>query len=206
MKHRVLLTMSVAALAFCGPAVAAGTATAAAGTATGTAGAATVRHAAAGHRYCVAVAARPGQAAPSMSCYRTFAASIRAATRGRVRLPASAKPGSVTPDQINAADVTPATVYVLSIDFANAGYGGSSLTWTQSSKCGAFLASSMPSGWNDVISSVQASSGCATTLFWNINFGSPTYPIAKNGAASSLGVFNDEASSQSWCTAEPCGS
>jgi len=195
MKHRVLLILSVAALAFWGCAGAAEAA-----------GAATAGHAAAKHRYCVAEAARPGKAAPAMSCYRTFAASIRAATDGRVRLPASAKPGSVTPDQINADGQASAAVYVLSIDFANAGYGGSTLTWTQSSKCGTFLASSMPSGWNDAISSVQASAGCATTLFWNINFGSPTYPIAKNGEAGSLGVFNDETSSQSWCTAEPCGS
>jgi len=158
--------------------------------------------------YCVAKAMPAGSAAtPAVACFATFAASIRAATDGRVRLPGRARPGSVTPDQINAAaGPAPATVYILSIDYQNSDYGGNSLTWTQSSKCGTFQASSMPSGWNDIVSSVQASSGCATTLFWNINFGSPTYPIAKNGSKATLGVFNDETSSQSWCTASPCGS
>ncbi|HUJ05493.1 MAG TPA: hypothetical protein VLX31_05200 [Streptosporangiaceae bacterium] len=167
------------------------------------------------HHYCVArapaAAKTPAASRPAATCYATFPASIRAATRGLVRLSASTTPRSVTPGQINAdaaaaSGASPDTTYVISIDYQNVNFGGSTLTWTQSSKCGTFSASSMPSGWNDAISSVSASSGCATTLFWNIDFGSPTYPIAKNGSKASLGSFNDETSSQTWCTAEPCGS
>ncbi len=187
--------------------------------------AATARHVPnARHRYCVAkapaatrapaAASAAGAASarrPPATCYATFAASIMAATHGLVRLPASTTPRSITAGQINAdaaaaSGATPDTTYVLSIDYQNANFGGNTLTWTQSSKCGSFQASSMPSGWNDTVSSVSASSGCATTLFWNVNFESPTYPIAKNGSKASLGVFNDETSSQTWCTAEPCGS
>ena len=143
--------------------------------------------------------------APKFTCYATFAQAVNAATRGRVRLPASATPQSVTPDEINAGIDAPNTTYVLSIDWANTNYGGPSLTWTQTSQCGSFQASSMPSGWNDAVKSVAAYSGCANTLFQNNNFGGSTYKIKKNGSSSNLGSFNDQASSETWCPTYPCG-
>ncbi|HEX9623954.1 MAG TPA: peptidase inhibitor family I36 protein, partial [Streptosporangiaceae bacterium] len=94
----------------------------------------------------------------------------------------------------------PATVYVLSIDWVNTNFTGGSLTWTQSSKCGSFQASSMPSGWNDVVSSVATDSGCANTLYQNTNFGGSKYSISRNSSAASLGSFNDLTSSEKWCT------
>jgi hypothetical protein len=173
----------------------------------GAAGAATVRNRQAPqhYRYCIAEAVPIGSAQhAAVRCYPSFAASVRAATSGRVHLKASAAPRSVTPDQLNAGRVTPATTYVLSIDFQNSDFGGNSFVWYQTSKCGSFQTASMPSGWNDVISSVIAESGCATTLFWNANFGSPTYQIGRNGSAASLGSFNDQTSSQTWCPRQPC--
>jgi hypothetical protein len=191
MRRRLLLLVSIVGLVFASGGIAnATTATTSSPT---------------GH-YCVAQAVPAGSSRiPIATCYATFAQAISAATKGRVRLPASAKPGSVTPDQLNAGAQAPIATFVLSIDYVNANFGGSDLLWTQTSKCGGFLASEMPTNWNDTVSSVSASSGCATTLFWNNNFGSPTFPIARNGSAASLGVFNDQTSSQSWCTASPCG-
>lgn len=202
MKHRMpLIAISVGlliagALAMAGPAAAAGHAAAKPGP---------------GHRYCAGEAIPAGsglQTAPGITCYASFAASIRAATHGRVRLPRTAGPRTVTAAELNAPASDPgaaATTYVLSIDFQNANYGGTSLAWYQSTKCGAFYASAMPSGWNDTISSVIAYNGCATTLFHNASFAGSTYAIEKNGSASTLGSFNDEASSQTWCTSYPCG-
>jgi hypothetical protein len=189
MRRRLLLFVSIIGLVF----------------ATGsTASAATTTHSSTGH-YCVAQAVPVGIARiPTATCYATFTRAISAATKGRVTLPASAKPGSVTPDELNSGAQSAATNFVLSIDYENSNFGGNDLTWTQTAKCGNFQAASMPTGWNDTISSVSAASGCATTLFWNNNFGSPTFPIAKNGSAASLGVFNDQTSSQTWCTASPC--
>jgi Peptidase inhibitor family I36 len=158
-------------------------------------------------QYCTAQAEPAGSmATPTVTCYSTFSASISAATGGRVRLPASAKPGSVTPDQLNAgaATVTPAIVFVLSIDYKDINFSGPTLTWTQSSGCGAFQAASMPSGWNDVVSSVVTRSGCANTLYKNINFGGTTFSIGRNNSAAQLGAFNDQTSSEKWCTAKPC--
>jgi hypothetical protein len=159
----------------------------------------------AGH-FCVAQAVPAGSsAAAPVACYRTFAASILAATRGRVNLPDRTAPGSVTPAELNAGPAALVTEFVLSIDYQNSNFTGNTLTWTQTSRCGSFQAASMPAGWNDSVSSVITASGCATTLFWNNNFGSPTDPIARNSSASSLGVFNDQTSSQTWCPTYPCG-
>jgi Peptidase inhibitor family I36 len=164
-------------------------------------------HTATDAKYCVARAEPTGgsTATPTANCYPTFAASIFAATSGRVRLPASAKPGSVSARQLDAGRAAPNTTYVLSIDWANTNFTGASLTWEQSSRCGSFQASSMPSGWNDVVSSVETFSGCANTLYENVNFGGSTFSIGRNSSAASLGSFNDQTSSEKWCTAKPCG-
>ena len=157
-------------------------------------------------RNCVARALPAGSSQrPVAKCYATFSRAILAATSGRVHLPASARPGSVSLDKINAAAATPATTFVISIDWVNSNFGGSTLTWTESSKCGSFSARSMPSGWNDVISSVEAFSGCANTLYKNNNFGTPAFNIVVNGSVGSLGSFNDVTSSQKWCRTFPCG-
>lgn len=189
MRHRLFLLVCIAGLIICNG---------------GAADAATVTTTPSTGHYCVAQAVPAGTShVAQATCYTTFARAIAAATGGRVRLPASAKPGSVTPNELNA-DATPDTEFVLSIDYQNVDFGGNTLTWTQTSKCGSFQASSMPSGWNDTISSVIASSGCANTLFRNNDFSSSTFGIPRNGSASALGSFNDEASSQAWCPGLPC--
>jgi len=193
MKHRLLLLISLIGLLTIGSTAAASAAPASHHKATSQA------------QYCVAMAEPTGSTAtPVATCYSTFAASIFAATGGRVRLPASAKPGSVTPGQLNAGAAVPATTYVLSIDWAYTDFTGPSLTWEQSSKCGSFQASSMPSGWNDVVSSVETFSGCANTLYQNINFGGNTFSIGRNNSAATLGSLNNETSSEKWCTSKPC--
>ncbi|HUZ56539.1 MAG TPA: hypothetical protein VMU94_28940 [Streptosporangiaceae bacterium] len=190
MKHRLLLAISIFGMVLYGGSAAAS--------------AAVQTHASAGQQNCVATALPAGDpGTPSMTCYTSFAKAISAATDGRVHLPASAAPGSVTIRQLNAGAI-PATVFVLSIDYVNDNFGGGSLTWTQSSACGRFQASSMPSGWNDTVSSVATYSGCANTLYKNIDFGGSTYSIGRNSSASSLGSFNDLTSSEKWCTAKPC--
>ena len=171
-----------------------------------TATAATTRPAAASQgQNCVAEAEPAGSmVTPTVTCYSSFSAAIRAATGGRVRLPATARPGSVTSQMIDGWDADPATTFVLSIDYKDADFNGPSLTWTQTSNCGNFQAAGMPSGWNDVISSLVTSTGCANTLYQNANFGGMTVSISKNTSRSGLGSFNDLTTSQKWCTAKPC--
>jgi hypothetical protein len=153
-------------------------------------------------RQCIAEPVGSG-AAPAMTCFTTFAAAIAAATGGRVRLGTDAAPGSVTPDLLNAG-AGPLTSVIIGIDYTGTSYTGSSLTWFQSAGCGSYTASSMPTGWNDVVSSVATYSGCGSTLYQNINFGGTTSSVGVNSSKSTLGSFNDEASSQKWCAAASC--
>lgn len=172
------------------------------------ASAATARHqhaAASGAQYCVAQAEPDGSTVtPTATCYSTFAASIRAATGGAIRLPASTRPGQITAADLRSWAAVPATVFVLSIDYVNSNFGGNSLTWTQSTDCGSFQAASMPSGWNDVVSSVITSADCANSLFQNNNFGGSRLDISRNTSRATLGSFNDLTSSEKWCTSKPC--
>jgi hypothetical protein len=154
--------------------------------------------------YCAARAVPAGSTAHAqVQCFTTFADSIAFATAGRVHLANAANARLVTAAELKPA--SPATNYVLSIDYMDANFSGATFTWYQSSPCGNYQTASMPSGWNDDISSVAAYSSCATTLFWNINFGQPTYLIHVDGSAGSLGSFNDQTSSQKWCHTYPCG-
>jgi hypothetical protein len=173
---------------------------------TATATAATTQPAAASEgQNCVAEAEPAGSmVTPVATCYSSFSAAIRAATGGKVTLPATARPASVTSQMIDAWNAGPSTTFVLSVDYKDADFNGASLTWTQSTNCGKFQASGMPSGWNDVISSLVTSTGCANTLYQNANFGGMTVSISRNTARSGLGSFNDLTSSQKWCTAKPC--
>jgi hypothetical protein len=192
MSRRWPIIVAIPALVLCG------------GTAASASTTSTTSTPAAG-RSCVATAIPVGSGeTPKITCYATFAGAVLAVTNGRVRLPATARPGSVTPDELNQAPDTPDATFVLSVDYQNSNLGGNTLFWTETSACGNFEASSMPSGWNDEVSSVAASSGCATTLFQNNSFAGTTFVIKKNATILTLGSFNDEASSQIWCTAAPC--
>ena len=194
MKNRLVLTISLIGLVlYAGSAVA---------------GAAQVRgshpRSGSGGQDCVATALPAGDLSPpTVTCYSSFAKEITAVTGGRVHLPATATPRTVSIARIDAG-ASPGNTYVLSIDYKNANYVTPELTWTQTSKCGSFQVSSMPSGWNDVVSSIATYSGCAVTEYKNVSFGGTTFSVGRNSQAATLGSFNDSTSSEKWCTAKPC--
>jgi hypothetical protein len=158
-------------------------------------------------RYCAAQAS-PARGAAHLRCFRDFASSISYATGGKIHLAAAARSRSVSEAELRgatAATAAPNTTYVLSIDFLDANFQGNTFTWFGNSPCGFYANQTMASGWNDQVSSVATYSGCATTLFWDANFGRPTYPIGVDASVGNLGAFNDKTSSQKWCPSYPCG-
>jgi hypothetical protein len=88
------------------------------------------------------------------------------------------------------------TIYVLSIMYEDASYGGDSIgvTTTNPAYCsGTSYSGNMPAGFNDAVSSFQSYLGCRTRLAQNTGQGGSLYgPFT---SASSLGAFNDTASS-----------
>lgn len=160
---------------------------------------------------CVARALPSGSSAtPTVKCFATFSSAITYATDGKVHLRNAARARFVSESEMSgatAATVNPTganTRYVLTIDYVDANFQGNTLTWYQSAKCGSFASGSMPSGWNDVVTSLVNYSGCASTLFWNIHFGQPTYLTHVGASVARLGSFNDRTSSQDWCTHYGC--
>jgi hypothetical protein len=92
--------------------------------------------------------------------------------------------------------------YVLSIDYVNANYGGSSYVWTAPGEClssgGVYSVTSMPSGWNDVISSYNDYSNCFHNPHYE-NAGWKGASVDCGPACSYVGgAMNDRTSSEKW--------
>lgn len=159
------------------------------------------RPAASGHHCIVQISpVLPGQTSSQMSaprCFATFRQAISAATSGAVRVSSSVTPRTLSARMLRPERLT-ATV-VLSIDYVNSNYQGNTLTWYDSGTAGCaantYSASSMPSGWNDVISSSHRYDSCThNPHFENVNFGGAIYPCT----CATMGVMNDKTSSEKW--------
>jgi hypothetical protein len=152
-------------------------------------------------RHCVA---RLGGSQPTMRCFASLNAAVAAATKGRVQLPSSITGADLRSILLNSATAPWDDYYVVSVEWTGSNYTGASLTWQATSPCGDYASSSMPRGWNDTIRSVAQYSGCATTLYWDINFGGATRAIDVNASMPDLGDFDANASSQKWCPVFSC--
>jgi hypothetical protein len=161
------------------------------------------------NRHCVAALEPVGPGAKSskvtsFSCYPTLSDAILAATGGAVWLPPDEELG-VQLDRLEQLQKarkpldTKAT-FVIAIDYVNANFQGATLTWTTPTGCSStnsYQASSMPSGWNDVVSSTRGFANCNTNvLYENSNFGGALQICSPN--CSGLGAMNDKTSSRSW--------
>lgn len=157
----------------------------------------------------------PGQVSSnirSFKCFTTLSASIAAATSGRVNLPASASGQDVAhalQRQAQANTIQPNTTNVIAIFFVDANFSGSSLTFqTSGPPCSSTVTyglSSMPSGWNDVISSVEGGfDGCTWYRLWvDTNFGGASQCYS-NDTSFVGSVMNDQTSSVYFRIANPC--
>ena len=136
-------------------------------------------------------------------CFATFPAAIAAATGGRVTsAPASAAAALQDPAFTAAVEIQPvATSTVLvGIESANLNYGGASLSMTASGRCDDSLDvdyrfASLPSGWNDRISSFRSYSNCAQQLFRDTNFGGGALTNIVTSMSYVGSAANDRASS-----------
>jgi hypothetical protein len=153
-------------------------------------------------RHCVA---RLGASQPTMRCFAGLNAAVAAATSGRVQLLSNITGADLRSIPLNSAGAASGDYYVVSIEWTGANYTGASLTWQATAPCGNYANSSMPRGWNDTIRSVAQYSGCATTLYWDINFGGDSRAIDVNASMLDLGDFDANVSSQKWCPVFSCG-
>ncbi len=141
---------------------------------------------------------QPGQQASEMLepvCFDSFSEAIDAATQGAVRLPPTTKPNEFTAEML-----APASTTVIGIDYSSSNYSGTSLVWTASNTVGCttgltYAAPTMPSGWNDVVSSARTYGGCNRSPHYEHTYYSGavlTCPCA------TMGVMDNATSSEKW--------
>jgi hypothetical protein len=161
-----------------------------------------------------AAAPAPATAAPHCAlvagsttarCFATYRAAVAYGTGGQVTdAPVSARSAALDPTfarTISALPtVTAAASVLLGTEYANANFGGSSLSLFGAGQCDNssdvdFRFASLPSGWNDRISSFRSFSNCAQQLFRNTNFGGGSLTIIISSLAYVGAAANDQASS-----------
>lgn len=150
------------------------------------------------------LAAGAGQ---TLHCFATFRAAIAYGTHGRIT-DAPATPAAAARDPKFAAKVATAGAAplvgtgsaLLGIDYADANMRGASLSFFGTSGCdnssdADFRFNSMPTGWNDRITSFSSFSNCAQQLFRNTNLGGGSLTIVIRSLANVGPAANDQASS-----------
>jgi hypothetical protein len=104
-----------------------------------------------------------------------------------------------------ATAASPNTSYVLSIDYKNGGWSGTTLTFYASGVCGSWTAATIGT-MDRALSSLTNYSGCASTLFPGTSF--TGQPVFLTGVGASVDLtgnsFNDKARSQKWCPSYGC--
>jgi hypothetical protein len=144
-------------------------------------------------RHCVVWIAPTAGRAPSkvskMRCFTRFSRAQRVARGRPPRGFADLRTG-----------VVPHASTLISTDYDGSGMSGATLTWTVSNTSGCnggfqYSAASMPSGWNDRVSSSKSAHGCATNRhFHDTNFGG----AAITCTCATMGTMNNQTSSETW--------
>jgi hypothetical protein len=89
---------------------------------------------------------------------------------------------------------------VISIDYGQGNFAGNTLTWTVPNPSGcnrgnSYSAASMPSGWNDRVSSSKSQNGCSRNdHFQNTNF----LGAGITCTCATMGTMNNQTSSELW--------
>jgi hypothetical protein len=162
-----------------------------------------------------AAAAPPASAAPHCAlvagataarCFDTYRAAVAYGTGGRVTdAPVSARSAALDPAFARSMSALPAATakaasLLLGTEYANANFGGASLSLFGATRCdnssdADFRFASLPAGWNDRITSFRSFSNCAQQLFRNTNFGGGSLTIIISSLANVGAAANDQASS-----------
>jgi hypothetical protein len=144
-------------------------------------------------RHCgVWIAPASGGAPSAMSNLRCYGRLSRALRVARGPAPRAFAGSSVGADALAST--------LISTDYDAASFTGTSLTWTVSNTSGCnggfqYSAASMPSGWNDRVSSSKSAHGCATNRhFHDGSFGGSGI----NCTCTTMGTMSNQTSSETW--------
>ncbi|MDO8690869.1 MAG: hypothetical protein Q7R39_12810 [Dehalococcoidia bacterium] len=148
---------------------------------------------------------RPRQEASRMSaatCFDSFSDAVYAATGGAVRLAPTVAPAEVTEQTLNPLS---SHQTVISIHYRDSNFSGVSFMAVANNTVGcttgiSYALPSMPSGWNDVVSSARTFAGCS----FNRHYEHTNYGGAKiDCQCATMGTMNDKTSSLKWSRVQP---
>jgi len=143
-------------------------------------------------------------------CFRTFAEAISAATHGRVKLARSVQPKDVTQEMLDQGlerarrGPTPLQGTVIGIEYRDTRFGGNSWTVEAGDARGcrdglSYGYTSLPSNWDDVISSARVFGGCNVAIhFQNRNYNQNSDGSRVDCTCPTMGIMNDRTSSINW--------
>lgn len=151
---------------------------------------------------------QPGAKASEVSamvCFDTFSEAVAHGTRGAVQLPAASVPTDLTQailseNQAKGESQGLLLSTVIGVDYKDANYQGSSLTWTTGDPNGCsagatFYADYTPSGWDNNISSAIGYQGCNNYRhFRDVGRFGPYITCT----CATMGSMNNQTSAEEW--------
>ncbi len=169
-------------------------------------------------RHCVANVAPAGVNLsnwnPDVRCFDTFSEAISAATGGRVNLPPDFHAGDLTPELLDSllaaspppasTGATPAFSTVVGIDWEYINFQGITYTWTTDHTAGCtdgtnYITPSMPSGWDNIVSSARGYQGCNTYIHYeDPSYGGAQINCDGGSKCATMGVMDNQTSSERW--------
>ncbi len=136
-------------------------------------------------------------------CFETFPQAIAAATNGQVKLDPATRPQDVTQELLDAeSDLdAPDVQVVIGIDYDYSNYGGSTYTWVANDYgCSSTIqygVPTMPSGWDNRVSSARGYSNCNYYYHYpNANYSGT--PATCHTDCATMGTLDNDASSERW--------
>lgn len=141
----------------------------------------------------------PQNLAPTrFDCFDTFADAISSVSKGTVRLPTNAKPEDLKQEDVDR--MASMAVYVIAVEYEHDYFGGASYTLQSDVTCQGWYHGipSLPYGWDNLISSAIAYSGCNNS--WHYENPGYTGAVVNCGTAcAQIGAaMNDRTSSIIW--------
>lgn len=146
--------------------------------------------------HCVAGPLHRGQnklAEVPIHCFDTFSEAVSAATDGKVELPPDATGAGLTPEMLLGTTV-------IGIDYQDSNYQNDAYIWSTDHLPGCsdgtgYGIDTMPSGWDNKVSSAISYQGCNTWIHYQDQYHGGAQITC---TCASMGAMNDRTSSEEW--------
>lgn len=140
-----------------------------------------------------------------LGCFSTFEEAISVATDGAVKLSSDVLPSELTEEMLRARGMgTASSSVVIGVDYDDVGFNSwlGTYTWTADQGCTptlGFAVPSMPSGWDDRVSSARSYSNCYKYYHYeDTNYAGTSITCDMGNTCETMGYMNNRTSSERW--------